>query len=160
MVATACIGCRGRTTRGWWIVRVVDVLVIAVDNRGKAISAGSRVQVRRNPEIVIQVAVAGTGDAAFADTTLVNNWSCLNLREATARSSCAQVLRHVYVPLRARRIVIGRAIWVVIRSTVIDDIDMTSAIGYSPGEDGCVSRCAVHPGNRRPVLTLIGREAV
>src|SRR5437660_1155765 len=131
MVATACIGCRGRTTRGWWIVRVVDVLVIAVDNRGKAISAGCGVQVRRNPEIVIQVAVASAVDAAFADPTLVNNWSCLNLGEA-ARSSCAQVLRHVYVPLRARRIVIGRAIRVEIRSAVIDDIDMASAIGYAP----------------------------
>src|SRR5579864_2364855 len=104
MIATACVGRRGRTSRSGWIVRIVDVLVITVDNRGKAISAGSGVQVRRNPEIVIQVAVASTGDAAFADSTLMNNRSCLNLGEATARSSCAQILRHVYVPLRARRI--------------------------------------------------------
>src|SRR5947207_15166580 len=109
MVAAACISCRGRTSRSRWIVRVIDVLVVAVDNRGKAIGARSRVPVHRYSEIVIQIAVTSTGDSTLADTAKVNYRSCPDLREAAAGRSRAQVLRHVYIPGSTIRIAVGRS---------------------------------------------------
>jgi len=137
------------------IIRIIGVLVITVDNRGQA---GGRAGC--HPEIIIQVAVARAGDAALADTAIVDYRGCLNLREAAAGGSCAQVLCHIYIPGCTIRIAIGRSTCLEIRSSIIDDIDVTRIVGGAPGEDGCLGRRMVHLNDRRPVLSLIGRVAV
>ena len=96
MIARTRVRRRTGTSRLGRIIRVIGVLVIAVDYRGKASQ-----RIGRHSEVVVQVAVAGTGNAALADTTKVNDGSRLDLGKGAARGSRAQILREVYIPGRA-----------------------------------------------------------
>ena len=90
------VGCRGGTTRLRGVIHIIGVLVITVDDRGQA-----RDGISRYPEVVVQIPVAGTANAALADTTKVNDGSRLDLGKGAARGSRAQILREVYIPGRA-----------------------------------------------------------
>src|SRR5579872_4753348 len=156
MIATACVRCRTGTARGGGIVGVVDVLVIAVDNRGHA-----RSWIRRDAEVVVEVAIAGTADAAFTDTAVVVDRCRLYLREGAARGRRAQVLREEDVPGRAHRIIVRRVHTVIVGGAVPDDIKVSGVVGDAPRHDGRGGRgSSVDLNGRGPRCAMIGRIAI
>ncbi len=84
MIARDRVILRSSTARLRWVVGIVRVLVIAIDDRSIPAIAKARLEVHCYAKIVVEVAVASTGDSAFTDATVVNYWGGRHLCEATA----------------------------------------------------------------------------
>ena len=125
------------------VVGIVRVLVIAIDDRSIPAIAKARLEVHCYAKIVVEIAVASTGDSALTDATVVNYWGGRHLCEATAGSR-TEVLCHIYVPGRTHWVTIRWVSAVIVGGAIIHDINVPSLVSNTPREDGCVSLSAVH----------------
>ena len=71
-----------------------------------------------------------------------------------------EALREVHVPARGRRVAVRSGPSVVVRGSVVDDVELARVARDRPRKDRRLHRGAVHLDRRRPGLAAIGRDAV
>ena len=143
MITRDSVILRSRTARLRWVVGIVCVLIIAIDDRGIPAIAKARLEVHCYAKIVVEIAVASTGDSAFTDATVVNYWGCRDLCEATAGNR-AEVLCHIHIPGRTHWITVWWVSAIIVGGAIIHDINVPGIVSNAPWENGSFSLSVVY----------------